>query len=335
MLHVSYYLLYDYAVCLTTLSVQLHTVSNLPRLSSDSWLMARRWLVLIRSWRVTVLFCDSQSWCASARGLVVGASASALVGRESASLSEEMLHVSYYLSYDYAVCLTTLSVQLHTVSNLPRLSGDSWLMARRWLVLIRSWRVTVLFCDSQSWCAPARGLVVGASASALVGREFDLGRRELIQYIKTSRVQLKPEIVQTQSWCYKTIVVLNRQQPTTVSRSGNWTFAAATLHTFRSDRRKHPVTKVAERCIFKSRPWITSAQRLSTTPNSRLYDPLKAEILQSQFHVRSQKKLLTPRRCMSFGLCILRQVFCLQHQSQHNCLMPQCPAKHSLEVPGF
>ena len=117
--------------------------------------------------------------------------------------------------------------------------------------------------------------------------------------------------------------------------SGNWTFAAATLHTFRSDRRKHPVTKVAEQCIFKSRPWITSAQRLSTTPNSRLYDPLKAEILQSQFHVPSQKKLLTPRRCMSFGLCILRQVFCLQHQSQHNCLMPQCPAKHSLEVPGF
>jgi len=84
-----------------------------------------------------------------------------------------MLHVSYYLLYDYGVCLTTLSVQLHTVSNLPRLSGDSWLMARRWLVLIRSWRVTVLFCDSQSWCAPARGLVVGASASALVGREFE------------------------------------------------------------------------------------------------------------------------------------------------------------------
>jgi len=62
------------------------------------------------------------------------------------------------------------------------------------------------------------------------------------------------------------------------------TFAAATLHTFwsptRIGLRGPPVTKVVERCIFKPRPNITPARRLSTTPNSRLYDPLQAEILQ-------------------------------------------------------
>ena len=38
--------------------------------------------------------------------------------------------------------------------------------------------------------------------------------RELTQNIKTGRVNMKPEIVQTQSWRYKTMVVIKRQHQT-------------------------------------------------------------------------------------------------------------------------
>jgi len=41
--------------------------------------------------------------------------------------------------------------------------------------------------------------------------------RELTPNIKTSRVKMKPDIVQTQPWCYKTIVVIKRRQQTTIS----------------------------------------------------------------------------------------------------------------------
>ena len=86
---------------------------------------------------------------------------------------------------------------------------------------------------------------------------------------------------------------LNRLEGVEIGRTfglKNWmrgglTFAAATLHTFWSPARivlRGPlVTKVVKRCIFKkSIPNITSAQKLSMMPNSRLYDSLKAKILQ-------------------------------------------------------
>jgi len=82
---------------------------------------------------------------------------------------------------------------------------------------------------------PARGLVGSASASVLVGREFStLGRvlprpyklvlqpscqahgvrKSCREHINIPS-KLQPEIVQTQSWCYKTIAVIKRQQQTT------------------------------------------------------------------------------------------------------------------------
>ena len=82
---------------------------------------------------------------------------------------------------------------------------------------------------------------------------------------------------------------LNRREGVEIGRTfglkngmrGGFIFAAATLHTFwspaRIGLRGPPVTKVVRRCFLKkSRPNITSAQRLSMTPNSRLYDSLKA-----------------------------------------------------------
>ena len=82
----------------------------------------------------------------------------------------------------------------------------------------------------------ACGLVISASPSVLVGRDFDfwpglgsyqdLVNRHCILLTgrtvcgrtagNTSRTQNKPEIVQAQSWRYKNMVVLQRQQQTTI-----------------------------------------------------------------------------------------------------------------------
>ena len=83
---------------------------------------------------------------------------------------------------------------------------------------------------------PARGLVGSASASVLVGREFStLGRvlprpyklvlqpscqahgvrKSCREHINIPS-KMQPEIVRTQSWCYKTIAVIKHQHQTTI-----------------------------------------------------------------------------------------------------------------------
>jgi len=86
-------------------------VRNLPRLNGDSWLMARRWLVLISSWRVTILFCDSQSW-------------------SDAELSSELLTFSIlrYLSFHYLFCSDVLKFNSlkPSVKRLNRSASVTW-----------------------------------------------------------------------------------------------------------------------------------------------------------------------------------------------------------------
>ena len=78
-------------------------------------------------------------------------------------------------------------------------------------------------------CSPARGLVVSASAWVLPrpcklvlqpsyqAHGVRKSCRELTQNNNKKTSELKPEIVEIQSWRYKTIVVIKRQQQTTIS----------------------------------------------------------------------------------------------------------------------
>jgi len=79
-------------------------------------------------------------------------------------------------------------------------------------------------------CSPARGLVVSASAWVLPrpcklvlqpsyqAHSVRKSCRELTQNNNNKKTsELKPEIVEIQSWRYKTIVVIKRQQQTTIS----------------------------------------------------------------------------------------------------------------------
>ena len=55
-----------------------------------------------------------------------------------------------------------------------------------------------------------------------------------------------PEIVQTQSWLYKTILVIKRQQQTTISQKNNSAFQPHTVRLYAANLRSVPFVSLAQ-----------------------------------------------------------------------------------------
>jgi len=88
-----------------------------------------------------------------------------------------------------------------------------------------------------------------------------------------AKSEMKPEIVQTQSWCYKTVAIIKRQQQTTMSINNCCSQSLILLHT-KTEKATQLILKPSVRLGRKS----NEVQQIINNVNSLFYALQSSEV---------------------------------------------------------